>query len=74
MYDKAEEGLKYILSIDPENKFAKQEIEYINQLISDKKFKGNYAKSLAEYALEKGSLDNIIGIFFSLLFYFFGLR
>jgi serine/threonine protein phosphatase PrpC len=34
-------------------------VEYINQLISDKKFKGNYAKSLAEYALEKGSLDNI---------------
>ena len=32
LYDKAEEGLKYILSIDPENKFAKQEIEYIKQL------------------------------------------
>lgn len=32
LYDQAEEGLKHILSIDPENQFAKQEIEYINQL------------------------------------------
>lgn len=32
LYDQAEEGLKYILSIDPENEFAKQEIEYIKQL------------------------------------------
>lgn len=32
LYDQAEEGLKHILSIDPENKFAKQEIEYIKQL------------------------------------------
>lgn len=32
LYDQAEEGLKYILSIDPDNQFAKQEIEYINQL------------------------------------------
>lgn len=29
LYDQAEEGLRYILSIEPENKFAKQEIEYI---------------------------------------------
>lgn len=32
LYDQAEEGLKYILCIDPENEFAKQEIEYIKQL------------------------------------------
>lgn len=34
-------------------------IDYINNLLIDKKFNGNYAKKIAEYALEKGSLDNI---------------
>lgn len=34
-------------------------IEFINEKLLDKKFKGNYAKELAEHALAKGSLDNI---------------
>ena len=34
-------------------------IEYVNQLLLDKKFKGNYSKELAEHAINKGSLDNI---------------
>lgn len=33
-------------------------IEYINEMQYNK-YTGNYAKSLAEYALDKGSLDNI---------------
>lgn len=32
LYDQAKEGLNYILRIDPENEFAKQEIEYIKQM------------------------------------------
>ena len=32
LFDKAEEGLKFILSIDPENIFALQELEYIKQM------------------------------------------
>ncbi len=32
LYDQAEEGLKFILSVDPENQFAKQELEYIKQV------------------------------------------
>jgi hypothetical protein len=31
-YDKAKEGLYYILSVDPENKFAIQELEYIEKM------------------------------------------
>jgi serine/threonine protein phosphatase PrpC len=36
--------------------------DFINQLIMNKKYKGNYAKDLAEHALKKGSLDNITTI------------
>jgi hypothetical protein len=32
LYEKAEEGLKFILTIDSENEFAKQELEYIKQI------------------------------------------
>lgn len=32
LYDQAKEGLNYILSVDPENKFAIQELEYIEKL------------------------------------------
>lgn len=31
-FDKAEEGLKYLLSIEPENQFALQELEYIKKI------------------------------------------
>lgn len=34
-------------------------VDYINTLLTTKKFKGNYAKELAELAYKKGSLDNI---------------
>jgi serine/threonine protein phosphatase PrpC len=34
-------------------------IDYINELLLNKKFKGNYSKELAKYAIIKGSLDNI---------------
>jgi serine/threonine protein phosphatase PrpC len=34
-------------------------VEFVNEKLMDKKFKGNYAKELAEYALIKGSLDNV---------------
>ena len=40
-------------------------VKYINNL-KNKNFKGNYSKSLAEYAYKKGSYDNI-----SVLVYFF---
>jgi serine/threonine protein phosphatase PrpC len=33
--------------------------DYINKLLNDPKYKGNYAKDLVEYAYMKGSLDNI---------------
>lgn len=33
-------------------------INYINELVN-KNFKGNYSKELAEYAIHKGSLDNV---------------
>jgi tetratricopeptide (TPR) repeat protein len=36
LYDQAVEGLKYLLSIDPENQFAKQEMEYINSINNNK--------------------------------------
>nr|WP_315145068.1 hypothetical protein [uncultured Flavobacterium sp.] len=35
LYDQAEDGLKYILSMDPENEFAIQELEYIKRLKSN---------------------------------------
>jgi serine/threonine protein phosphatase PrpC len=34
-------------------------VDFINEKLMEKKFKGNYAKELAEYALNKGSLDNV---------------
>jgi serine/threonine protein phosphatase PrpC len=40
-------------------------VDYINELVHNN-FKGNYAKELAEYAYNKGSLDNI-----SIVIYFF---
>ena len=33
--------------------------DFINSLLLNKKFNGNFAKELAEYGLRKGSLDNI---------------
>jgi serine/threonine protein phosphatase PrpC len=33
-------------------------VEYVNELVNNK-FKGNYSKELAEYAIKKGSLDNV---------------
>ncbi len=41
-------------------------VDFINELSSNKKFKGNYAKELAEYAFAKGSLDNITTIVYIL--------
>lgn len=40
-------------------------VDFIQDLIN-KNFKGNYAKSLCEYALEKGSMDNITIIIYFL--------
>lgn len=34
-------------------------VEYVNSLLMDKKYKGNIAKDLAEYAYNKKSMDNI---------------
>jgi serine/threonine protein phosphatase PrpC len=34
-------------------------VDYINNILVNTKFKGNYAKELSEYAYHKGSLDNI---------------
>lgn len=34
-------------------------IDYVNELLLNKKFKGNYSKELAEHAINKGSLDNV---------------
>jgi serine/threonine protein phosphatase PrpC len=33
--------------------------DYINSLLLNKKYNGNYAKDLADYGLSKGSMDNI---------------
>jgi len=41
-------------------------VDYMNELISNKKFKGNYAKELAEQAIAKGSLDNVTAIVYML--------
>ena len=41
-------------------------VDYVNELRHDEDFKGDYAKNLAEYALAKGSQDNI-----SVVVYFF---
>lgn len=40
-------------------------VDFINELII-KKFKGNYAKELAEHAVQKGSLDNVTTIVYIL--------
>jgi serine/threonine protein phosphatase PrpC len=40
-------------------------IDFVNELVN-KKYKGNYAKDLAEYAYKKGSLDNITVILYFL--------
>jgi serine/threonine protein phosphatase PrpC len=40
-------------------------VDFINNLIINK-FKGNYSKALAEYALKKGSMDNITVIVYFL--------
>lgn len=36
-------------------------VDFINELVN-KNFKGNYSKELAEYAIHKGSLDNVSAI------------
>ena len=36
-------------------------VDFVNEL-SQKKFKGNYSKELAEHAIQKGSLDNVSAI------------
>jgi serine/threonine protein phosphatase PrpC len=41
-------------------------VDFINELLSNKKFKGNYAKLLAEEALNKGSMDNITTVVYLL--------
>jgi serine/threonine protein phosphatase PrpC len=41
-------------------------VDHINELQNNKKFKGNYAKELAELALKKGSLDNVTAIVYML--------
>ena len=41
-------------------------VDFINTLKINKKFNGNYAKELSEYALEKGTLDNV-----TVIVYFF---
>jgi serine/threonine protein phosphatase PrpC len=41
-------------------------VDFINQLMLNKKFKGNYAKELAEHAYSIGSLDNITTIVYIL--------
>jgi serine/threonine protein phosphatase PrpC len=41
-------------------------VEFINGLLLNKKFKGNYAKELAEHAYNIGSLDNITAIVYLL--------
>jgi serine/threonine protein phosphatase PrpC len=41
-------------------------VDFINTLLLNKKYKGNPAKDLAEYALQKGSLDNITTIVYLL--------
>lgn len=40
--------------------------DFVNKLINDPKYKGNYAKDLAEHAYLKGSLDNISAIVYML--------
>ena len=41
-------------------------VDFVNELLMNKKFKGNYAKELSEYAYEKGSLDNITAVVYLL--------
>lgn len=41
-------------------------VDFVNELLMNQKYKGNYAKDLAEYAYKKGSLDNITTIVYLL--------
>lgn len=41
-------------------------VDFVNELLMNKKFKGNYAKELAEHAYQKGSLDNITTVVYLL--------
>jgi serine/threonine protein phosphatase PrpC len=41
-------------------------VDFVNELRGNKKFKGNYAKELAEHAINKGSLDNVTVIVYML--------
>ncbi len=41
-------------------------VDLVNDLLMNKKFKGNYAKELAETAYKKGSLDNITAVVYLL--------
>ena len=41
-------------------------VDLVNELLMNKKFKGNYAKELAETAYKKGSLDNITAVVYLL--------
>jgi serine/threonine protein phosphatase PrpC len=41
-------------------------VDFVNELLMNQKYKGNYAKDLAEYAYKKGSLDNITTIIYFL--------
>lgn len=41
-------------------------VDFVNDLLMNKKFKGNYAKELAEHAYAKGSLDNITTVVYLL--------
>jgi protein phosphatase 2C family protein 2/3 len=41
-------------------------VDFINELLLNTKYKGNYAKDLAEYAYNKGSTDNITTIVYLL--------
>jgi hypothetical protein len=37
-------------------------VDFVNDLSMNKKFKGNYAKELAEDAYKRGSMDNITAV------------
>lgn len=41
-------------------------VDFVNELLMNKKFKGNYAKELAEHAIKKGSLDNVTTVVYLL--------
>jgi len=39
-------------------------VDFVNELLINKKFKGNYAKELAENAYNRGSLDNVTTVIY----------